>query len=94
MSAPALRISANALPSVKFPPYECDSDLAASPYFLKPAYVSSFGGSRVCLTVKTKTPSQPSMCNSMDFYKLELHVGELIFAGQAAQAPVGVNASA
>ncbi|GAX74690.1 hypothetical protein CEUSTIGMA_g2138.t1 [Chlamydomonas eustigma] len=54
-----------------FPPYSCNNNPLISPYYLSAPIA---GNEQVCFTIGVKTPSLPSVCENMDFYKLELEV--------------------
>eukprot|EP00798_Chlamydomonas_sp_ICE-L_P008487 gene8487-4847_t len=57
----------------KFPPYYCDTRPKGSPFYLRPSY-TVVEDRVVCLDVKTRQPEIESICNDMDFYKLEIEV--------------------
>ena len=60
-------------PAAGFPPFSCDKNLAVSPYLLSPPAVVN---GQICFTVSVVTPTLKSPCNTMDFYKLIIEVGE------------------
>jgi hypothetical protein len=61
----------------RFPPYNCNNNLAVSPYYIEPAWTKP-APNMTCFTVRTKTPTAVSPCNDMDFFKFELEVCEYL----------------
>ena len=59
----------------KFPPYGCNKALDESRFRLSPGY--SVTGNKVCFTGSVVPCGSPgAACCKVDFYKLELSVGE------------------